>query len=115
MNKENNIGRKIKEARQLMGLTQEELAEKIDMDSKHLSKIENGLHLPNYNTLKKLSSFLNFSLENSETVSANKNIDKSLYLKSIKILNSARNDDEMRYYYMLLKIGQKGLSIKYTE
>ncbi len=115
MNKENNIGRKIKEARQLMGLTQEELAEKVDMDSKHLSKIENGLHLPTYNTLKKLSSFLNFNLENSETVSDNKNINKSIYLKSIKILNSAKTDEEMKYYYMLLKIGQKGLTINCTE
>ena len=112
MNKENNIGSKIKEARQLMGFTQEELAEKADMDSKHLSKIENGLHLPSYNTLKKLSAILNFNLENSEIISGNKKIDKSIYLKSIKILNSAKNDEEMKYYYMLLKIGQKGLSLK---
>ncbi len=111
MKKENNIGRKIKEARQFMGLTQEELAEKVDMDSKHLSKIENGLHLPSYNTLKKLSSFLNFNYENAETVNQNKKIDKLIYLKSIKILNSAKNEEEMKFYYTLLKIAQKGLSI----
>ena len=114
MKKNNNIGKKIKEARQLMGLTQEELAEKVDMDSKHLSKIENGLHLPSYNTLKKLASCLNFNLDNSEIISDNKNTGRSLYLKSIKILNSAKNDEEMKFYYMLLKIGQQGLSIDNT-
>lgn len=114
MKKNNNIGKKIKEARQFMGLTQEELAEKVDMDSKHLSKIENGLHLPSYNTLKKLADFLNFNLDNSEIISNNKNTNRSLYLKSIKILNSAKNDEEMKFYYMLLKIGQHGLSIEST-
>ena len=112
MKKENNIGKKIKKARQMMGLTQEELAEKIDMDSKHLSKIENGLHLPSYNTLKKLSSILNFNYENTEVIHQNNKIDKLIYLKSIKILNSAKNDEEMKFYYTLLKVAQKGLSLK---
>ncbi len=112
MNKEKNIGRKIREARQIMGLTQEELAEKVDMDAKHLSKIENGLHLPSYNTLKKLSTVLNFNIENSETIADNKQPYNSFYLKSIKILNSAKSYEEIRYYYMLLKVGQKGLSLK---
>ena len=112
MKKENNIGEKIKEARLMAGLTQEELAEKIDMDSKHLSKIENGLHLPSYKTLNKLSSILNFNYENTETVYQNKKIDNIIYQKSIKILNSAKNDEEMKFYYTLLKIAQKGLSLK---
>ena len=112
MKKEDNIGKRIKKARQYMGLTQEELAEKVDMDSKHLSKIENGLHLPSYNTLKKLSDFLNLSTETEQTASNNKKDEKSIYLKSIKILNSAKNEEEMKFYYMLLKIGQQGLSIE---
>ncbi len=112
MKKEDNIGKRIKKARQYMGLTQEELAEKVDMDSKHLSKIENGLHLPSYNTLKKLSNFLNLSPETEQTASNNKKDEKSIYLKSIKILNSAKNEEEMKFYYMLLKIGQQGLLIE---
>ena len=40
------IGRKIKSFRKKRGLTQAELAEKIDLSEKHISKIEAGVHLP---------------------------------------------------------------------
>lgn len=52
MNRENILGQKIKELRKSKGLTQEQLAEYAHIDNKHLSKIENGLHLPTYKTLK---------------------------------------------------------------
>ena len=53
--KNNNIelGAKIKKLRKSMGWTQEQLAEITGIDNKHLSRIENGYHLPNYNIIKK--------------------------------------------------------------
>ena len=38
------IGRKIKSFRKKRGLTQAELAEKIDLSEKHISKIEASIH-----------------------------------------------------------------------
>lgn len=40
------IGRKIKSFRKKRGLTQAELAEKIDLSEKHISKIEASIHVP---------------------------------------------------------------------
>ena len=71
MNKENNIGKMIRELRISSGYTQEQLAEKIGIDNKHLSKIEKGVHIPSYKTMQKLSSVfglkLNFFENETET------------------------------------------------
>ncbi len=113
MNKENKVGNKIKQLRKSMGLTQEQLAEKIDMDSKHLSKIENGLHLPTYKTLAKLAEFLKLDIEEIENAALNKNEELNpAYLKSLKILNSAKNNNELMYYFEVLKLAQKGMRLK---
>lgn len=74
MNKENNIGKMIRELRISSGYTQEQLAEKIGIDNKHLSKIEKGVHIPSYKTMQKLSSVfglkLNFFENETETTSS---------------------------------------------
>ena len=54
-NKE-KLGIKIKQLRKSMGWTQEQLAEKIGIDNKHLSRIEKGYHMPNYKIIKKLAT-----------------------------------------------------------
>lgn len=111
MNKENIFGIKIRQRRKTLGLTQEQLAEKIGIDNKHLSKIENGIHLPTYKTIRKLANTLqiDFSDCNEELSLLNSN---PIYLKSLKILNSAKNDTERNYYFEILKIAQKGLNIR---
>lgn len=105
MNTENKLGKKIKELRKNMCYTQEKLAELADIDGKHLSKIENGIHLPSYNTLKKLSEVLNFNLQDIDSISdKEKMADKNpIYQKSLKLLNSAKNDKELKNYYKALR------------
>ena len=108
MNTNKDVGKIIKNLRKSMGLTQEKLAELVNIDDKHLSKIENGIHLPSYNTLKKISEVLNFNFNNTENdlsvISLNKNQD---YYKALKILNSAKTDEEIKNYYDILKIANK--------
>ena len=48
------IGIRIKDIRNRRGFTQEELAEKIDINPKYLSSIERGKENPTLNTLIKL-------------------------------------------------------------
>ena len=60
MNIENKLGEKIKELHKSKGFTQEKLAELANIDDKHLSKIENGVHLPTYKTLKKVVRNIEF-------------------------------------------------------
>ncbi len=52
------VGTKIKHLRKARGLTQPELAEKIDRSVDALSNLERGVSLPNFETLERLSSEL---------------------------------------------------------
>ena len=109
---DNSLGEKIRQYRKSKGLTQEQLAEKIGIDNKHLSRIEKGRHMPTYHVLKKLSKVLDFDIYAIEEQSLNeiKQPDK-IYLKSLQILNSAKNEKEKKYYLEALTHAQKGLKL----
>ena len=52
-----SLGLRIKEVRKNKKLTQTQLAEKIGIDYKHLSRIEVGSSYPSINTLEKIAFF----------------------------------------------------------
>lgn len=52
------LGVRIKEIRKTRGLSQEQLSGKIDIDPKHLSRIESGRSFPSLDTLEKLANAL---------------------------------------------------------
>ena len=109
MNAEKELGKKIKQLRKSMGYTQEQLAELVDIDDKHLSKSENGVHLPTYKTIKKLSEVLQFNLQDMDTVSSKEHLinQSPVYYKAMKILNSAKSEKELRNYYHTLKLAYR--------
>lgn len=109
MNTEKQLGQKIKELRKANGLTQEQLAEYAHIDNKHLSKIENGIHLPTYNTLRKISEVLKFNFHDINSKITDNNIlnNNRIYAKSLKILNSAKNDKELLHFYNVLKLTKR--------
>ena len=57
------LGSRIKEIRRLRGLSQEVLAEMVDIDPKHLSRIEVGQSFPSFNTLDRLANALDVELK----------------------------------------------------
>lgn len=57
------IGSRIKSARENMGLTQEELAEKIDLSTQFISTIERGVAGPSLETVINLCKVLKVSSE----------------------------------------------------
>ncbi|MBR1908539.1 helix-turn-helix transcriptional regulator [bacterium] len=59
----NQIGEVIKYYRKKSGLTQAELAEKIGLSEKHVSKIERGQNIIKLDTFLKMAEILNFTLE----------------------------------------------------
>lgn len=84
MNVKRLLGRKIKQYRVLKGLTQEELAEKLNISQRTLSGIECGTNFLSSNTLEKILEVFDISLE--EMFYFN-------YLKSNKeIVNELIND-----------------------
>ncbi len=105
-----DFGKNLRNLRKAKGFTQEVLAEKAEIDEKHLSRIENGKYFPTYSTLSKLLNALDVSLEETglelENVEENKN---QIYIKAIQILNSASNDIELNCYLESLKSTQKNI------
>ena len=111
MDKDNIFGKKLKQIRISRGISQAQLAEMAEVHEKHISKIETGRFHPNFETLNKILKALDLKLENFETelkkVSIN---DNPFYIKSMQILNTA-NENELEFYYSLLKTAQKGSNI----
>ena len=56
------IGARIKVLRKQAGLTQEKLAEKVGLDSRHLSRLEVGQHFPSLDSLERIADALNMPL-----------------------------------------------------
>ncbi len=57
------LGKRIKELRKEAGLTQEQLAELIDIETTSLSGIESGRHFPSLPTVEKISNRLNVEMK----------------------------------------------------
>lgn len=63
MNNKKLLGKRIKELRKLKNLTQENLAELINIETSSLSAIESGRHFPSLLTLEKIAQNLNVELK----------------------------------------------------
>lgn len=101
------VGKKIKEARIKNKLTQAQLAEKVSLHEKHISRIESGKFMPTLENIIKIFKTLNIELSicnTEEDFSDIENI-KTEFLKIIN--NSSKN--ELEFYLNLLKEAQKGL------
>ena len=59
----NFIGKTIQTIRKRANIKQSELAEKVGISEKHLSKIETGKNLPSLDNFLKMAEVLHFSLE----------------------------------------------------
>jgi transcriptional regulator with XRE-family HTH domain len=54
-----NVGKNTKRFRKLSGLTQEKLADKVDLSLRYIQNIEDGTRLPTIITLLKIAKALN--------------------------------------------------------
>jgi len=59
----NEIGRKVKNLRLEKGLSQEKLAEYVDMSREHISCIERGKHLVTIETLYKFAKYFDIDMK----------------------------------------------------
>lgn len=107
------FGKRLRELRKSKGYTQQCLAEKAEIDEKHLSRVENGKYFPSYATLNKLLGALGVSLEEVGIELEQAEIKQNpLYSKALQILNSAKDDNELACYIEGLKTIQKALRLK---
>lgn len=78
-----DIGKRIKEGRKKVGITQEKLAEKIDVSPSYISEIERGSSICSLQVLVDIASVLNLNLDSLVNGINENNVDCSF----AKILN----------------------------
>jgi transcriptional regulator with XRE-family HTH domain len=94
------IGIRIKDIRNRKGFTQEELAEKIELNPKYLSSIERGKENPTLNTMIKLSESLDVHLND---IFHQVEIEDPAKRKTLLIsLLDEANDDQLKLAYQIL-------------
>ena len=96
----NFIAQKIKTYRKKMGLTQEQLAEQIDLSVQHVSRIENGCYIPSLTTFFKIISILQIDLKEFGF-----NIEKNNNPIINNIIEDITNasDEELIFYENMIK------------
>ncbi len=99
------VGERIKALRKQAGLTQEQLAEQVGLDARHLSRLEVGRHFPSLDSLERIAQELHqplsefFQFPTNETQAALRaylitfaeganNVQLQLAVKAIKLVIS---------------------------
>jgi len=96
------IGARVKDIRTRKKLTQEQLAEQIDINPKYLSSIERGLENPTLNTLIKMSESLGVGLnEFFNQIEIENPADRKKLIRSL--LNQA-TDEQLKLAYRILSV-----------
>ena len=90
-----NFGARIKEIREKRGLNQEQLAEMVNMESRHISRIETGRSFTTLENIEKIASALNVEI-NTLFSFQHKN-DKEVLIKEINnyLKNASKSDVEL--------------------
>lgn len=96
------LGRRIKELRKMKGLSQEELSEKVDIDPKHLSRIEVGRGFPSLDTLEKIAKALNVEMKDFFEFAHEARSAKEL-MKTLEGLAKETDEDSLR---LLVKVAR---------
>lgn len=84
------LGKRIKELRKKSKLTQEDLAEMVDIETSTLSGIESGRHFPSLFTLEKIAKSLNLELK---TFFDFNHLDSICKMKNVIVNNLDRLED----------------------
>lgn len=101
MNENERIGAKIKNLRKNKGFTQEILAEKSELSTRQIVKIENGQSTPTIQTLRSITKALEVSFNELFDNDSYDSID-IVRSKSHKLLDNL-NEDNLRLFYRILK------------
>jgi len=96
-----SLGKKIKFYREARELTQEQLAEKIGINSKSLSTIECGQNFVTAQTLENISSALNVSIKKLFDFEDNYIEDKKIKEKLFELIN--QNEEKIPTIYKIIK------------
>ena len=101
LNKKQALGLRIKEFREKRKMTQEKLAELVGIDSKHLSRIENGRNYPSIETLEKLTENLHVTFE--DVFKSDHFETRELLLENLNTKLKALSDEKLKFVFKMIK------------
>lgn len=96
-----NLGHRIQQIRKSKGITQEKLAEMIELDTPNLSNIETGKRFLSAETLEKIIKALN--VKASELFDFDHINTKEILIKYINDILNESDLKDLEYYYRLIK------------
>jgi transcriptional regulator with XRE-family HTH domain len=99
-----DVAKIIQNARRKAGLKQSELAEKIGISEKHLSKIETGKNFPALDNFFKIIEILNLSLSDFGISTKLENYPNKIFLQ--KVINTS-SEKQLEVYCDLINTLQK--------
>ena len=91
------FGKRLKEIRKENGLSQAELAEKLNVDEKYISRLETGSSTPSFSMLNKLSSALNTDVESLFKFKHYKNPEELIEIINSKLKNTSEKNIRLIY------------------
>lgn len=94
------LGARIKELRKKRGLTQEKMAELIEISPPSVSKIESGIYHPTEENIKKIAEVLN--VEIFELYKFNQLISKEDIKDKLHLIIDSLNEKDLKLAYKLL-------------
>ncbi len=89
------IGKRIREERRKLDWTQEQLSEKVDINPKHLSRIESNANRPSFDIIIKLANALDIPLISLFVDDKDKNKDDAV--GNIKYMLSELNREQQKH------------------
>ncbi len=95
------LGERIRELRKIRGLTQEQLAELIDVEQKHVSRLELGKSFPTIERLEKIAGALNVPLKDFFDFMHLESPDTRVH--NMEELVKGMNEDYQRIIYKIVK------------
>lgn len=95
------LGARIKELRKRAGLSQDQLAEKVGIEAKYLSRIEVGKRYPSLETLEKIADAL--QVEMKELFDFQHFQGEAVTPRGIENLVEGARPDELRLIYRVIK------------
>ena len=100
------IGAKIKKQRKLLGFTQFQLAEKVGLHEKQISRIESGLNYPTFENFVKIINSLELKMSDFEE----HNISNSQLREELSFLINSSDEKELKIYKDVLTVLKNNLN-----
>lgn len=99
------LGERIREFRKAKGLTQEQLAERVGVEPRHISRIEGGYNSPSIERLAKISEALNVPIKDFfDFMHLNTSEER---LKDIDGLIKGMNEENQQIIYKIIHAFEK--------